>query len=177
MTITSVGPGWCEVELEVTDELLNPFGAAHGAVAASIVDHALGTAVFPLLPLGTWPATLEFKLNYLAPVRPGVLRARAEVVSISARTAVVTVECTNRDRVAATALGTIAITPAEAALTDILGPCRTRSTSSRSTRRRCRSPTRSAATATPTTAATSTPTTAPVRCSSSPGSASTRTSG
>jgi 1,4-dihydroxy-2-naphthoyl-CoA hydrolase len=111
MSIIAVGPGWCEVELEVTDELLNPFGAAHGAVTASIVDHALGTAVFPLLPLGTWPATLEFKLNYLAPVRPGVLRARAEVVSISARTAVVTVECTNGDRVAATALGTIAITP------------------------------------------------------------------
>jgi len=100
------------VELEVTEELLNPFGAAHGAVLASIVDHALGSAVFPLIALGTWPATLEFKLNYLAPVRPGLLRARSEVVSISSRTAVVTVDCSNGDRSVATALGTIALVPA-----------------------------------------------------------------
>jgi uncharacterized protein (TIGR00369 family) len=111
MAITDNGPGWCHVDLEVTEELLNPFGAAHGAVVASIIDHALGSAVFPLVPLGTWPATLEFKVNYLAPARPGRLRARAEVVSISSRTAVVGVECTNGERAVATALGTIALVP------------------------------------------------------------------
>lgn len=112
MRIAANGPGWCHVELEVTEPLLNPFGAAHGAVVASIIDHALGSAVFPLVPLGTWPATLEFKVNYLAPARPGLLRARSEVKSISSRTAVVGVECTNGDRVVATALGTIALVPA-----------------------------------------------------------------
>ena len=111
MTITGVGAGWCVAELEVRAELLNPFGAAHGAVLASLVDHVLGSAVFPIVPLGTWPATLEFKLNYLAPSREGVLSARAEVVSISSRTAVVSVECTNGGRVVGTALGTIALTP------------------------------------------------------------------
>jgi 1,4-dihydroxy-2-naphthoyl-CoA hydrolase len=111
MSITANGPGWCHVDLEVTTELLNPFGAAHGAVVASIIDHALGSAVFPLVPLGTWPATLEFKVNYLAPARPGLLRARSEVRSISSRTAVVAVECTNGDRPVATALGTIALVP------------------------------------------------------------------
>lgn len=111
MTITGVGAGWCVAELEVRPDLLNPFGAAHGAVLASLVDHVLGSAVFPIVPLGTWPATLEFKLNYLAPAREGVLSARAEVVSISTRTAVVSVECTNGGRVVGTALGTIALTP------------------------------------------------------------------
>lgn len=111
MRISANGPGWCHVDLQVTDELLNPFGAAHGAVVASIIDHALGSAVFPLVPLGTWPATLEFKVNYLAPTRPGLLRARSEVVSISSRTAVISVECTNGDRGVATALGTIALVP------------------------------------------------------------------
>ena len=74
MTITGVGAGWCVAELEVRAELLNPFGAAHGAVLASLVDHVLGSAVFPIVPLGTWPATLEFKLNYLAPAREGSCR-------------------------------------------------------------------------------------------------------
>lgn len=111
MRITAIGPGWCELELEVLEVLLNPFGAAHGGVVASLIDHALGSAVFPIIPLGTWPATLEFKVNYLAPARVGTLVARAEVVSISSRTAVVTVDCTNSGRKVATALGTLALTP------------------------------------------------------------------
>ena len=108
---TDVGPGWCTAEVEVGDHLLNPFGAAHGAVLASVVDHMLGSAVFPLVPRGTWPATLEFKLNYLAPTRPGVLRATSRVVSLSTRTAVVSVECDNDGRRVGTALGTISLTP------------------------------------------------------------------
>ena len=56
-------------------------------------------------------------------------------------------------------------------------PCRSRSTSTRSTRSRCRSSRWRRAIATPTTAATSTPTTAPATCSSSPAWATTPTSG
>jgi uncharacterized protein (TIGR00369 family) len=111
MKLTDVRPGEVVVELEVTEELLNPFGAAHGAVLASIVDHALGSAVFPLIPRGTWPATLEFKLNYLAPARPGPLRATARVVSLSKKTATVAVDCENSGRLVGTALGTIALAP------------------------------------------------------------------
>lgn len=111
LRFTSVEPGRCVAELDVTPELLNPFGAAHGAVLASMVDHLLGSAVFPIVPKGTWPATLEFKLNYLAPARPGILRGTARVVSLSKRTAVVSVECESDGRLVGTALGTIALTP------------------------------------------------------------------
>jgi uncharacterized protein (TIGR00369 family) len=108
---TSVTPGECVAELEVTEELLNPFGAAHGATLAALVDHVLGSAVFPVVPRGTWPATLEFKLNYLAPARLGVLRATARVLSMSKRTAVVSVECENGGRPVGSALGTVSLTP------------------------------------------------------------------
>lgn len=112
---TSVEPGSCVAEIDVEDHLLNPFGAAHGAVMASLVDHVLGSAVFPLVPLGTWPATLEFKINYLAPTRPGILRATSRVVSLSKRTAVVSVDCENDGRLVGTALGTLALSPPTAA--------------------------------------------------------------
>lgn len=112
---TEVGPGWCVAELDVGDHLLNPFGAAHGAVLASLVDHVLGSAVFPIVPRGTWPATLEFKVNYLAPTRPGVLQAKSRVLSLSKRTAVVSVDCENDGRLVGTALGTIALSPPKAA--------------------------------------------------------------
>lgn len=108
---TEVGPGRCVAELDVGEHLLNPFGAAHGAVLASLVDHVLGSAVFPIVPRGTWPATLEFKLNYLAPTRPGILRAAGRVLSLSRKTAVVAVDCENDGRLVGTALGTIALSP------------------------------------------------------------------
>ena len=108
---TEVGPGRCVAEVDVGEHLLNPFGAAHGAVLASLVDHVLGSAVFPLVPRGTWPATLEFKVNYLAPTRPGILRASSRVLSLSKKTAVVAVDCENDGRLVGTALGTIALSP------------------------------------------------------------------
>jgi 1,4-dihydroxy-2-naphthoyl-CoA hydrolase len=111
MRFTEVGPGWCVCELELRPDLLNPAGVTHGAVVASLIDHTLGTTVISLIPAGSWPATLEFKLNYLAPARDGLLSARGEVRTITTRTAVVAVECDNQDRTIAVALGTIAITP------------------------------------------------------------------
>jgi uncharacterized protein (TIGR00369 family) len=106
-----VGAGRCVAELDVGEHLLNPVGVAHGAVLASLVDHVLGSTVIPIIPSGTWPATLEFKVNYLAPTRPGVLRATGRVVSLSKKTAVVTVDCENDGRLVGTALGTIALAP------------------------------------------------------------------
>jgi 1,4-dihydroxy-2-naphthoyl-CoA hydrolase len=114
MRFTDVGPGWCVCELELRPDLLNPAGVAHGAVVASLIDHTLGTTVVPLIPAGSWPATLEFKVNYLAPAREGLLTARGEVRSITTRTAVVEVECENGGRTVAVALGTIAVTPPRA---------------------------------------------------------------
>lgn len=111
MRFTEVGPGWCTCRIDVTAELLNPVGVAHGAVVASLVDHVLGSSVITLVPRGTWPASLEFKVNYLAPAREGELVARAEVVSLSSRTAVVQITCTSGGRPVATSLGTVALVP------------------------------------------------------------------
>jgi uncharacterized protein (TIGR00369 family) len=78
-------------------------------VLASLLDHVLGSAVFPVVPKGTWPASLEFKLNYLAPVRQGVLRARGDVVVLRRNTAVVRMEATNNDAVVGAGLGTVSL--------------------------------------------------------------------
>jgi 1,4-dihydroxy-2-naphthoyl-CoA hydrolase len=109
--IVDVGPGRATAEVEVRDELVHRFGVLHGGVVATLVDQVLGSAVYPVVPEGTWPATLEFKLNYLAPVRSGVVRADSRVVGMSSRTAVVHVDVTNGDRPVAVALGTISLNP------------------------------------------------------------------
>jgi uncharacterized protein (TIGR00369 family) len=62
---------------------------------AALVDHVLGTVCYPVMPPGSWAATTEFKLNYLAPVTDGVLSAVSQVVSLTKRTAVVRITVTN----------------------------------------------------------------------------------
>src|SRR6202011_2893196 len=104
-----VGPARMVAELEVRDELLNPFGSAHGGVVAGLVDHVLGSVLYPVIERGQWAATTEFKINLIASVRSGVLRAGATIVSMTRRTAVVQIEVTNDGALAALAQGTVTI--------------------------------------------------------------------
>ncbi len=104
-----VGPGRMVAELEIRPELLNPFGSAHGGVIAGLVDHVLGAVLYPVIERGQWAATTEFKINLLSAVRGGTLRAEANIVAMSKRTAVVQVEVTNDGRPAGLAQGTVLI--------------------------------------------------------------------
>jgi uncharacterized protein (TIGR00369 family) len=96
-------------ELDVRDELKTPFGNLHGGVLAATCDHVLGTVCYPVIPRGAWAATTEFKLNYVAPVTDGVLRATARIVSMTRRTAVVQIDVTNGERLVCLAQGTVLI--------------------------------------------------------------------
>ena len=96
-------------EMAVRDELKTPFGNLHGGVMAGLVDHVLGVVAYPLMRRGQWAATTEFKLNYLAPVSSGTLRADSQIVSMTRTTAIVRVEVTNGDRLACIAQGTLLI--------------------------------------------------------------------
>ena len=105
----SCGPGQLVAELDVREDLLNPFGSAHGGVVSALVDHVLGAVLYPVIARGRWAATTEFKLNLLRPVRDGVMRAEATIVSMSRRMAVVRIDVTNGDRLCAAAQGTVSI--------------------------------------------------------------------
>ena len=100
-------PGRLVAEMPVRDELKTPFGNLHGGVIAGLVDHVLGVVAYPLMRRGQWAATTEFKLNYLAPVSEGALRAESQVVSMTRTTAIVRVEVWNGERLACIAQGTL----------------------------------------------------------------------
>jgi 1,4-dihydroxy-2-naphthoyl-CoA hydrolase len=104
-----MGPARMVAELDVREELLNPFGSAHGGVMASLVDHVLGMVLYPVIERGKWAATTELKLNLIAAVRGGTLRAEAIIVAQSRTTAVVQVEVTNDGKLAGLAQGTVLI--------------------------------------------------------------------
>ncbi len=60
----------------------NPFGTAHGGLAATMLDSALGCAVHSTLPAGDGFTTLEFKVNLVRAIGKdtGLLRAEARVL-------------------------------------------------------------------------------------------------
>jgi 1,4-dihydroxy-2-naphthoyl-CoA hydrolase len=78
-------------------------------VLAALCDHVLGTVCYPVIPRGAWAATTEFKLNLLAPVTDGVLHARAQIVSLTRRTAVVRIDVENAGRLVCAAQGTVLV--------------------------------------------------------------------
>ena len=98
---------WCRATIR--EELLTPFGNAHGGVLAGIVDHITGMVVYPLMKRGQWAATTEVKINYIAPVQAGVLETESTVLAMTSRSAVVRGEIYQRDRLACAAQGTLTI--------------------------------------------------------------------
>jgi len=65
--LTRVSPGAVEVELPLSPAVSQQTGSAHGGALVSIADCASGLAALSLMPPGADTATIEFKINYLAP--------------------------------------------------------------------------------------------------------------
>jgi 1,4-dihydroxy-2-naphthoyl-CoA hydrolase len=105
------GKLWCRATIR--EELLTPFGNAHGGVVAAIVDHITGVVVYPLMKPGQWAATTEVKLNYITPVQAGVLETESTVLAMTNRTAVTRAEVYFEGRLACAAQGTLTIVDAK----------------------------------------------------------------
>lgn len=105
------GAGFLRAALDVRDDLKTPFGNLHGGVVAAVCDHLLGTVCYPVIRQGSWAATTEFKVNYLAPVTAGEIVATAQIVALTMRTAVVTITAENEGRTICVAQGTVLIKP------------------------------------------------------------------
>ena len=103
-------PGVMRCRLPVRPELMSGVGAMHGGAIVSLVDHALSLSVYPLVEIGKWVATLEFKVSYLAPVRAEMtaIIADARVLALKRTVATVRVDVTAEPngQLVATALGT-----------------------------------------------------------------------
>lgn len=60
----------------------NPIGTVHGGFAATLLDSALGCAIFSTLAKGEAWTTLELKVNYVRPISKdtGLLRAEGRII-------------------------------------------------------------------------------------------------
>lgn len=118
MELTVPQPGEVLYTMTIRDEHLSSPGTCHGGVVAGLMDAALGAAALSLaFTAGELVSTVEFKINYLHPVRlHDQLVARA-TVEHSGKTLMVSsalITCPTRDNlVVARGLGTFNRYPAD----------------------------------------------------------------
>ena len=78
--IAALAPGHCVVALPARADLCQQRGFLHGGVTAAIADNAAGFAAYSLMPPGSSPLTVEFKINLMAPAIGDRFVASARVV-------------------------------------------------------------------------------------------------
>jgi len=75
------GEGRATATVELGEQHLNPFHTAHGAVAFTLMDTAMGAAVMSVVAEGERCATIEIQTRFLRGAATGTLTAEASVLS------------------------------------------------------------------------------------------------
>jgi uncharacterized protein (TIGR00369 family) len=89
MRLVEVEEGRAVFAVEPDERHYNGLGIAHGGLAATLLDSALGCAINTVMPAGRIFTTLEMKINYVRPMRreTGEVRCEAEVLHAGGRVA------------------------------------------------------------------------------------------
>lgn len=69
--VQEIEAGQARTSLTIKEKHLSPSGMTHGGVLSAFVDFSMGAALFQALPKGHLCSTIEFKINYISPVRLG----------------------------------------------------------------------------------------------------------
>ena len=72
--------GTAEVRFTATEDFTNSLGVIQGGMLGAMLDSALGMAVLATLSEGEAPVTVEMKVSYFKPAKPGTLFATGRVV-------------------------------------------------------------------------------------------------
>jgi len=80
LEFTAIEEGYSRGTVDVREELLNPHGVLHGAVAYTMADTGMGAALYPDLGGDEACATIEVKISYLEPITEGTVTCESRVV-------------------------------------------------------------------------------------------------
>ena len=106
--LVSIDQDGCRMRLQVDEKHFNAGGRVHGGATFSLLDSAMGAAVFAHLDAHETTATIECKINYTRGITTGLLECHARVVHVGTRTMVVDGEVRQDGVLAAKCLATFA---------------------------------------------------------------------
>ncbi len=98
ISLRKLGLGRTVIQVKVGKHLTQGSGMAHGGVASALVDSAVGLALCTLLESQEVITTVELKVNFLAPAKPGVLTASGNIIHKGKRIAVGEAEVRDSNR-------------------------------------------------------------------------------
>ncbi|MEW5910028.1 MAG: PaaI family thioesterase [Thermodesulfobacteriota bacterium] len=80
MRLKSIGLDTATIELKAGGCHLQPYGILHGGVIATLIDTATFWSVYMRIPENDGLVNIDLKLNYLTPVKDGMLRAEGTAI-------------------------------------------------------------------------------------------------
>src|SRR5919206_603817 len=106
--LSSTEEGRAVVGLHAEERHLNPNGSVHGGVVYTLVDVSMAEALKTMVEGDERPVTIEIKVNYLEPGKPGTLTSTAQVRKGGKRLVIVEAEVAQEDggEIVALATGT-----------------------------------------------------------------------
>ncbi len=104
--LEAAGPGWARMRLALRDDVMNPFGAAHGGTVCALIDSAAGSAI----AAGTRPddrirGTIDMQVHFLERASGAYLLAEGRMVRAGRSIAIAQVDVFD-DKGARVAMGT-----------------------------------------------------------------------
>lgn len=89
LKLVEVSEGRAVFTVQPDETHYNGLGIAHGGLAATLLDSALGCAINATMPAGKIFTTLEMKINYVRPItrERGELRCEANMIHAGGRVA------------------------------------------------------------------------------------------
>ena len=99
LKLVEVSEGRAVFTVEPDERHYNGLGIAHGGLAATLLDSALGCAINAMMPAGKVFTTLEMKINYVRPItrERGEMRCEANVIHVGGRVATAEGKITDQD--------------------------------------------------------------------------------
>ena len=105
-------PSYGVTEIDLRDEFMNRAGLVSGGVVFTLLDYAMGTALWEHITETEMIATTNISINYLRSARAGTIRATATVDRRNSRNASLRAEVHDATgELLATAVGSFAIFP------------------------------------------------------------------
>ena len=99
LKLVEVSEGRAVFTVQPDERHYNGLGIAHGGLAATLLDSALGCAINSMMPAGKIFTTLEMKINYVRPItrESGEVRCEANVIHAGGRVATAEGRITDED--------------------------------------------------------------------------------
>jgi acyl-CoA thioesterase len=106
--VVEMDEGYAKLVMPFDEKLTQPYGIVHGGALFSLADSAVAIAVVSIVNPERKFVTIEMKINFLAPVKNGVMEAKARVLR-RGRIVPAEVDITNNGVLVAKAIATYII--------------------------------------------------------------------